>query len=457
MTKHADQFYTLHVVALSGTEVACLRVPSSSSVGYVKQLVMRQGCVKIYSVTSFALAWHTQVLADLARLKDLDLPEDATIQFVRLPQENIAAILRVRPRNAREDDKSALSVDAARSTAILTQDFPGGRPCEREILLDGAYPVGTSQHDVFEGSVRGLVTSVLEGYNATVVIHGIPGSGKLHTMIGGGDARNAISRGDVSVVAPSLEGVLPRVFDTLAADIAANATPRASFALRASFLEMAECRLRDLLPDEEDPEPPALNVVQRDAGSFVVAGLQSRPVRRVRDLRQALCDGFVRLLQGALVPLDQDRSHFLFTISVEAHEESLGGRVCVRRGTLQVVKMAGYCRSPSAGNEAFRPLANVIACLSVARGSGEEPSVPYRGSALTSLLRDSLGGSSRTLFIATCGPAAQDFERSLATARFVARARQVQNMVAVHEEVLDAETALRSGLHAEETWLPEQP
>mmetsp|Transcript_61296 Transcript_61296/g.198299 ORF Transcript_61296/g.198299 Transcript_61296/m.198299 type:complete len:108 (-) Transcript_61296:42-365(-) len=82
---------------------------------------------------------------------------------------------------------------------------------------------------------------------------------------------------------------------------------------------------------------------------------------------------------------------------------------------------------------------------------------PLRGSALTTLLRDSLGGSARTLFIATCGPAAQDVERSLATARFVARARQVQNMVAVHEEVLDAETALRSGLHAEETWLPEQP
>jgi len=51
--------------------------------------------------------------------------------------------------------------------------------------------------------------------------------------------------------------------------------------------------------------------------------------------------------------------------------------------------------------------------------------VPYRSSKLTMLLKDSLGGNSRTMMIATIRPTAKNYHQSLVTLRYAARASNI--------------------------------
>lgn len=59
---------------------------------------------------------------------------------------------------------------------------------------------------------------------------------------------------------------------------------------------------------------------------------------------------------------------------------------------------------------------------------------PYRDSKLTFLLRDSLGGNSKTFMIATVSPSQLNYEETLGTLRYAARAREVVNVAQVNED-----------------------
>lgn len=45
-----------------------------------------------------------------------------------------------------------------------------------------------TQTEVYEGTARELIESVMSGFNATVFAYGATGSGKTHTMIGNSEA-----------------------------------------------------------------------------------------------------------------------------------------------------------------------------------------------------------------------------------------------------------------------------
>ena len=62
-----------------------------------------------------------------------------------------------------------------------------------------------------------------------------------------------------------------------------------------------------------------------------------------------------------------------------------------------------------------------------ALASGKSKFVPYRDSVLTWLLKDSLGGNSKTAMIATISPAADNYEETLSTLRYADRAKKIVN------------------------------
>ena len=51
--------------------------------------------------------------------------------------------------------------------------------------------------------------------------------------------------------------------------------------------------------------------------------------------------------------------------------------------------------------------------------------VPYRDSVLTWLLKENLGGNSRTVMVAAVSPSADNFEESLSTLRYADRAKRI--------------------------------
>lgn len=79
-------------------------------------------------------------------------------------------------------------------------------------------------------------------------------------------------------------------------------------------------------------------------------------------------------------------------------------------------------------------LGNVISSLV----DGKSQHIPYRDSKLTRLLQDSLGGNTKTVMIAACSPADYNYEETLSTLRYAARAKAIKNKPKVNEDPKDA-------------------
>lgn len=85
-------------------------------------------------------------------------------------------------------------------------------------------------------------------------------------------------------------------------------------------------------------------------------------------------------------------------------------------------------------NLSLSALGNVISALV----DGKSTHIPYRDSKLTRLLQDSLGGNSKTVMVATIGPASYNYEESLTTLRYADRAKNIKNRPKVNEDPKDA-------------------
>lgn len=68
--------------------------------------------------------------------------------------------------------------------------------------------------------------------------------------------------------------------------------------------------------------------------------------------------------------------------------------------------------------------------------------VPFRNSKLTHVLKDSLGGSCKTIMIATIRPGSAFYGQTLSTLRYASRARDIKNMPIRHSDGTGGEAKL---------------
>jgi kinesin family protein 14 len=86
-------------------------------------------------------------------------------------------------------------------------------------------------------------------------------------------------------------------------------------------------------------------------------------------------------------------------------------------------------------NRSLHTLGKVISLLSDrSTGKRRKVYIPYRDSTLTWLLKESLGGNSRTAMIATISPADTHYEESLSTLRYAQQARTIINVAKINED-----------------------
>ena len=140
------------------------------------------------------------------------------------------------------------------------------------------------------------------------------------------------------------------------------------------------------------------------------------------------------------------RSHAIFMITVEVSEVWPDGRNHFKVGKLNLVDLAGSERQAKTGasgerlkeatkiNLSLSALGNVIAALV----DGKSTHIPYRDSKLTRLLQDSLGGNSRTIMVATIGPASFNYDETMTTLRYASRAKRIKNKPKINEDPKDA-------------------
>jgi len=220
-------------------------------------------------------------------------------------------------------------------------------------------------------------------------------------------------------------------------------SPDQTYLVRASYLEIYQEELKDLL----NPKLKICEVKENSDGLVYIKGLTSFLCRDFNEINKLMSKGNAHRSTGATnMNEHSSRSHAVFMIAVEMSEKWDNGESHVRVGRLNLVDLAGSERQGKTGAEGERlkeavkinlslsALGNVIGALA----DGKSGHIPYRDSKLTRLLQDSLGGNSRTVMVATIGPASYNYDETMTTLRYASRAKRIKNKPKVNEDPKDA-------------------
>ena len=123
------------------------------------------------------------------------------------------------------------------------------------------------------------------------------------------------------------------------------------------------------------------------------------------------------------------RSHSVLTTIIESKSRSQTGVWNVKQSRFHIIDLAGSERQKIANtggdrlkeagmiNKSLSALGNVINSLGDV-SEGRNRHIPYRDSKLTFILRDSLGGNSKTVIIANISPSHLNVNETLSTLKF---------------------------------------
>lgn len=355
--------------------------------------------------------------------------------------ENIKVLVRCRPLSEKEKNSGHKScVDMNLTTTSVSVKSLTGDP--DRWTFDAVINNSFTQADIFTQYILPLVNCVMNGFNATVFAYGQSGSGKTHTMTGVmGNAE--------------LEGVIPRCIQQIFATIdeMKKSAPNKAFTMSVSFVELYNGKVRDLLAKQQ----VALDVRQRKDQTFFVQGANIPTVVTPQDIIRLMEEGTDRRRVAATeLNSDSSRSHSLFTLIMSCAETLEDGTVTVVTSKLNLVDLAGSERQGKTGasgdtlkegcniNLSLSALGTVIDCL--VKGA---PHIPFRSSPLTMLLKDSLGGNSKTVMFANINPSENNVSETVSTLRFADRAKQIKNKPVVNMDSKDQKIAELSALIAE--------
>eukprot|EP00760_Papus_ankaliazontas_P037330 PhM_4_TR8457/c4_g1_i1/m.1210/K17914/KIF13; kinesin family member 13 len=335
---------------------------------------------------------------------------------------------------------------------------------------------GGDQESIFKQVGLPVLEHSLQGYNTCLFAYGQTGSGKTYTISGFDDP-------DVPVIAESeRKGLIPRVCEALMERISAEQTETRVYRIEMSYYEIYNEKVRCLL----DPDPNVTYRVREHpvSGPFV-ADLTTIAVDSVEDMVRSIRKA-ARHRQTASTQMNatSSRSHAVCCVSITSTAfDAETGEVCETTSKMNIVDLAGSERSAAAGtsglrlqegsniNKSLLTLGNVIEALaSSAAAESMDASVtsntvssgnstlahkfiPYRESTLTWLLKEALGGNSRTAMIAAVSPNPRNYDESLNTLKYADRAKHIRNLAAIN---VDSRKQLIFDLKAEITVLREQ-
>jgi chromosome segregation ATPase len=343
--------------------------------------------------------------------------------------ENIKVIVRCRPLNTKEKEsgyKSCVDLNIADNTVQVNHVC--GEP--DRWTFDAVVNNTCTQKDIFSQFIAPMVDSVLEGFNATVFAYGQSGSGKTHTMTGKLDDED-------------LKGIIPRTFEHVFHNIKEQQRnhPKRVFSLSCTFVELYNGKIHDLLSRGQVP----LAVKENKDKTFFVQGVQQPQVKFPEDLTRHMEEGTERRRVASTdLNADSSRSHSLFTLIVDMVDSDDDGNTRSVTSKYNLVDLAGSERQSKTGaagdtlkegcniNLSLSALGTVIDTL--VKGKGH---VPFRSSPLTMLLKDSLGGSSKTVMFANIGPSEHNLSETVSTLRFADRAKQIKNKPVVNLDSKD--------------------
>uniref|UniRef100_A0A8C1WZI6 Kinesin family member 13Bb n=1 Tax=Cyprinus carpio TaxID=7962 RepID=A0A8C1WZI6_CYPCA len=360
-------------------------------------------------------------------------------------ESNVKVAVRVRPMNRRERDlKTKCVVDMEGNQTIL---YPANGNLGKDVCnisfqvfaydycfwsMDEAEAAKFAGQDVvFQCLGESLLDSAFQGYNACIFAYGQTGSGKSYTMMG----------------AAEQPGLIPRLCSSLFQRTVQEQREGESFTVEVSYMEIYNEKVRDLL--EPKGSRQVLRVREHKVLGPYVDGLSRLAVTSYKDIESLMSEGNKsRTVAATNMNEESSRSHAVFNIILTHTLRDLKtGTSGEKVSKLSLVDLAGSERADKTGaggerlkegsniNRSLTTLGLVISALAE-QGAGKNKSkfVPYRDSVLTWLLKDSLGGNSRTAMVATVSPAADNYDETLSTLRYADRAKSIVNHAVVNED-----------------------
>lgn len=359
------------------------------------------------------------------------------------PSDGVRVSVRVRPLNAREqaavaDAKVSWSIDSS----SITQCVNTNRVSANSFHFDHVFEKHVTNEQIFSALAKPVVTSATDGINGVIFAYGQTAAGKTYTMLGTGS--------DPGVTRRSIAEVFRLI----------SASPNRQFLLRASYIEIYNEVIRDLLVPDNDN----LKIHEDVINKRVFVDSREEVVTSVGQVMDIISCGETARAVGETNMNDRSsRSHTIFSLKIESREMSpaeVDGEesnsddgVAVRASTLSLVDLAGSERASFTKaqgmrlvegghiNKSLLTLGTVINKLSTgeARTSAH---IPYRDSKLTRLLQPALGGNARTAIVCAVTPAILHMEETLSTLKFASRAKKVTNQAKTNE-FLDDRAKLR--------------
>ncbi|KAM6950499.1 kinesin-like protein KIF13B isoform 2-T2 [Lycodopsis pacificus] len=362
-----------------------------------------------------------------------------------LDDANVKVAVRVRPMNRREKDlNTKCIVEMEKNQTIL---HPGGanlgkgdsRNQSKVFAYDYCFwsmdetdkERFADQEVVFQCLGESLLHNAFQGYNACIFAYGQTGSGKSYTMMGSGDQ----------------PGLIPRLCSALFDRTQKEQREEECFTVEVSYMEIYNEKVRDLLDPKGGRQ--TLRVREHKVLGPYVDGLSRLAVACYKDVESLMSEGNKsRTVAATNMNEESSRSHGVFNIILTHTLKDLqSGTSGEKVSRLSLVDLAGSERAAKTGaagerlkegsniNKSLTTLGLVISALAE-QGTAKNKNkfVPYRDSVLTWLLKDCLGGNSRTAMVATVSPAADNYEETLSTLRYADRAKSIVNHAVVNED-----------------------
>ena len=373
-------------------------------------------------------------------------------------QPRIRVVVRKRPLNAKErarEEEDVVTVD--RRSSAETTSCETRASCvtvwepktkvdltqyteEHAFNFDDVFDPEASNDEVYRATIAPLVGTTFDKCKVTCFAYGQTGSGKTYTM-------NPLPIRAAGEILGELER-RRRTSERATAD-------GSSLRLHVSFFEIYGGKVYDLLNGR------ARLVIREDArAQMCVVGLKEFEVADVGLVEQLIAHGTAARCVGSTgANAESSRSHAImqFVLKKSAADESGSESGPARRvpasvvaqrlktkaganhetihGKFSFIDLAGSERGADTsendrqtrleGAEINKSLLALKECIrALDRGNGH---VPFRGSKLTEVLRDSFMGNSRTVMIANVSPASGSCEHTLNTLRYAYRVKELRD------------------------------
>ncbi|XP_029974263.1 kinesin-like protein KIF1B isoform X13 [Salarias fasciatus] len=360
---------------------------------------------------------------------------------------SVKVAVRVRPFNSREMSKDSKCIIQMQgnSTTILNPKAP--KEPAKTFSFDYSYwshttpedPCFAAQNQVYNDIGKEMLQHAFEGYNVCIFAYGQTGAGKSYTMMGKQEEGQ--------------EGIIPMLCEDLFEKINEDSNKEElSYSVEVSYMEIYCERVRDLLNPKNKGnlrvrEHPLLGPYVEDLSKLAVTSYTD-----IADLMDA--GNKARTVAATNMNETSSRSHAVFTIVfTQKKHDSETDLSTEKVSKISLVDLAGSERADSTGakgtrlkeganiNKSLTTLGKVISalaevdnCTSKSKKKKKTDFIPYRDSVLTWLLRENLGGNSRTAMVAALSPADINYDETLSTLRYADRAKNIKCNAVINED-----------------------